>query len=399
MVEIGVGVRTEPTEEPGLVPGFPLSTGGDRLRVLHVIVTLGPANAQFNEHCLPMRHVRDLTICSLHERSVEVPPEISVFEGDGTVRGFGRALRDALDAGPYDIVHAHAPGTAAMVTSGSLRARRGMTNLVLTVHNSRESFSLRNQALLATMFAAFPTVVFCSRAAAASFPRPMRALARTVEVVPNGVDTDRVARAISAAPIGAPDGFTVAAVGRLIPRKDPVTVLEAFRAACEPTARMLFVGDGVQRTAVLDGAARAGIADRVQVTGLVERDDVYRRLAGASVFVSAAHGEGLPVAVLEAMACGLPVVLSDIPPHREIAAGDATVPLVRPGDVGGFAAAIRALQASSPDERAALGARNRALVTQRFGLAAMHRSYERVYRAVLARSGRRVPERDGEVAA
>jgi hypothetical protein len=91
-------------EAPGPVPGFLGSAGGDRLRILHVIVNLGPANAQFNEHCLPMRHVRDLSICSLHERSVDVPPEIAAFEGDGTTRGFARALTPTSESG-RDIIH------------------------------------------------------------------------------------------------------------------------------------------------------------------------------------------------------------------------------------------------------------------------------------------------------
>jgi glycosyltransferase involved in cell wall biosynthesis len=163
--------------------------------------------------------------------------------------------------------------------------------------------------------------------------------------------------------------------------------------------RVVFIGDGVDRTAVLQGAARAGIGAGVQVTGLIERDEVYRRLADASVVVSAARGEGLPVAVLEAMACGVPVVLSDIPPHREIVGNTDVAPLVRPGDVPAFARAIARVQAMSPAERTILGARGRALVEERFGLASMHRSYERVYRSALARRGGPFPELDGEVAA
>lgn len=370
-----------------------------QLKILHLIVTLGHANAQFNEHCLPVRHERDITICSFHPRAVDVPPEIGLFEGDSTVRGFVRALRRALASGPYDIVHAHAPGTAAALVLTSVLSRRSLWNGVLTVHNSRQSFPLRNQALLVPLFAAFPTVVFCSQAAYASFPTPMRSLARTIEVVPNGVDTARVTRAVGGNDVRPTEGFRVVAVGRLIPRKDPLTLVAAFRAMCDPADSLRFVGDGVQRADVLDRAARDGLDDRVVVTGAVEREEVYRQIAGSNVFVTPSHGEGLPVAVLEAMVCGVPVVLSDIPSHREIAASVDFVPLVRPGDVGGFAAAIARVKAMSADERSAIGGGCRALVERRFSLETMQRSYERVYRAVAARrrGRRRVRPTEGEV--
>jgi glycosyltransferase involved in cell wall biosynthesis len=274
-----------------------------------------------------------------------------------------------------------------------------MTNAVLTVHNSRESFPMRNQALLAPLFAVFPTVVFCSRAAASSYPRWMRGMIRRTEIVPNGVDTARIDRVVEAESSARPSGFRVTTVGRLIPRKDPITVFEAFRAATDGSDELSYVGDGTQRTEVVARADRHGLGDRVEVTGLVERDEVYRLLARSSVVVSAARSEGLPVAVLEALASGVPVVLSDIPPHREIADGVDFVPLVPPGDTRGFAAAIREAKRMTPAGRAEVGARGRALVERRFGLRVMHDSYERVYRSVLARQRGAVSGRDGEVAA
>ena len=371
----------------------PSGADGDqpRLKILHLIVNVGHANAQFNEHCLPVRTTRDLTICSLHPRTVEVPPEIRLFEGDGTPLGFVRALRAALEAGPYDVVHAHAPGTAALLVLTSLWMHRSMANAVLTVHNSRPSFPLRNQLLLAPLFAAFPTVVFCSEAAAASFPAAMRSLARDRRVVQNGVDTQRVDQAIDGLAAPSTDELRVTAVGRLIPRKDPLTLLAAFAAASDGSDTLRFIGDGAQRTDVLGEAARAGLADRVSVSGVLARDEVYREVARSSLFVSASRGEGLPVSVLEAMTCGAPVVLSDIPSHREVAASADFVPLVAPGDARALASTIRQFKAMDPRERAAIGQRCRELAVARFGLAQMQRSYERVYRTVLARTSGRTP--------
>lgn len=374
---------------------LPEPVTGSRMRLLHLIVALGHSNAQYNEHCLPLRNERNISICSFSSAAVDVPPELMVFEGDGTVRGFAAALRRALDEGPYDIVHAHAPGTAAMLLLANAMRRWPMSNGVLTIHNSRRSFSLRNQLILAPLFVAFPTVVFCSHAACASFPRGMRALANTVEVVQNGVDTVRIDRALEGAR-GDGATFRVASVGRLIPRKDPATLVDAFKLSSDsPDDELLFVGDGRERAHVIERAERSGLGPRVTVTGLVERDEVYRRLATSSLFVSTSRGEGLPVSVLEAMTCGRPVLISDIPSHREIAAAGDCVPLVAPGDVDGFATEIQRFKAMSRDERAATGRRCRELVKDRFSLEAMHRSYERVYRGALRRATAGLRRKEG----
>ncbi|HXQ36410.1 MAG TPA: glycosyltransferase, partial [Anaerolineales bacterium] len=96
-------------------------------------------------------------------------------------------------------------------------------------------------------------------------------------------------------------------------------------------------------------------------------------------FVSASRGEGLPVAVLEAMACHRPVILSDIPPHREIVKDIDFIPLIQPDDVAGFARTIKKYQEMTPSERMEIGEKCRKIVEDRFSLPAMHAGYARIY--------------------
>lgn len=119
------------------------------------------------------------------------------------------------------------------------------------------------------------------------------------------------------------------------------------------------------------------------MTGQIERDEVFRRYADSDVYLSTSHGEGLPVAAMEAMACGLPVILSDIAPHREFLNNDVEfIPLVPVGDVAGFAREIGRFEAMSESERATVGRQCRRLVETRFSLARMNSGYEAIYRAL-----------------
>ena len=174
--------------------------------------------------------------------------------------------------------------------------------------------------------------------------------------------------------------FEVVSVGRLIEIKDPILLLQAFARVADGNDKLNFVGEGNLRAAVGEVARISGVEDRVRFAGLCSRDDVYRHVNRASLFVSTSLGEGLPVAVLEAMACGCPVVLSDIKPHREIVGTETFIPLVETGDLEGFAREIRRFQLMSALDRAAIGERCRQLVEFRFSLGAMHDRHEELYR-------------------
>lgn len=109
-----------------------------------------------------------------------------------------------------------------------------------------------------------------------------------------------------------PDETVVISVGGLIERKDPITLIDGFiRSDMSERGRLFLLGDGPLKTQCQSAANKS-----VEVAGYVS--DVERYLKAADVFVSASHSEGLPNAVMEALATGTPVVLSDINPHQEI---------------------------------------------------------------------------------
>lgn len=369
-----------------------------RLSILHLILALKPTNCQYNEHCLPLIGKRDITICTYFKSSITPPTGITLFDGDGSLLGFHRVLRAALRAREHDVIHVHTPHAGVLLLVTLLLSgwyRKLIPRTVHTVHNSFKSFSFRNKLLFIPSFPLYRRLVFCSHAAYESFPALFKRLGGDrMSVVQNAVDLARIDRVASVEPPAQPAHFAIATVG-LIEMKNPLTVLAAFRACDARGSRLVFIGEGNLRPTLAREVEGAGLQGAVEMTGMIERDQVFERFLGADLFVSASWGEGLPVAVLEAMACYCPVVLSDIAPHREIAEGVGFIPLVEPGDTPGFAREIRKFREMSVSEREAIGRKCRTLIEERFGLPTMHAAYAGVYAQV---AGDRVPALSGDPA-
>lgn len=107
-------------------------------------------------------------------------------------------------------------------------------------------------------------------------------------------------------------------VGHLSDRKDPITIIKAFKKI--DNVFLIFLGDGYLKDECLK---EIGDSQNIRLDGFVENVSEY--LQASDYFISASKAEGLPNTVMEAMACGLPCVLSDIPPHNEILEYDSDV--------------------------------------------------------------------------
>lgn len=180
-----------------------------------------------------------------------------------------------------------------------------------------------------------------------------------LRVVPNAIDVERFAPA----PAARREKGLIAFVGRLAPEKRLDVLVTA--AASVPGARLLLVGDGPEREQLARRAAAAGVP--LELAGTVSNAALPEWLARAETFVLPSAYEGQPKALLEAMACGLPVVGSDVAGIREIVRHGETGWLAPAGDVGAFAAALRTLS-SDPVLRERLGLAGRAEVARRHAL-------------------------------
>lgn len=165
---------------------------------------------------------------------------------------------------------------------------------------------------------------------------------RRLRVVPNGVRTGHgTLRQRSGR-----DPVHLLFAGRLTEQKDPLFCLDVLAAARASgiDSTLTYAGEGplgdeIRATVRNDPSLGTGVA----VLGFVE--DTGAAMGGADVYLAPARYEGLPLTPLEAMASGLPLVLSDIPPHREIArrAEPGAVTVVPIGDVNAWTQALAAL--------------------------------------------------------
>ena len=218
----------------------------------------------------------------------------------------------------------------------------------------------------------------------------------------NGVDTVRFAPRLDAAgtrrrsgPVAErfpEDGlFVVGTVGRLSPVKHQALLVDAFVRACAAAGaaarnwRLVIAGDGPDRATIAAQVAASGVADRVWMTGA--RDDVPALMADLDLFVLPSLAEGISNTILEAMACGLPVVATRVGGNAELVQEGRTGSLVTSDDAPALADLLRDY-ATDPARVAREGLDARLRAVTRFSIDAMVASYADLYDALL---DRRVP--------
>ena len=187
----------------------------------------------------------------------------------------------------------------------------------------------------------------CVSRAVAEFSIRDSGLATTkVSVIPNAVDFQLFATAFAVprTELGVLDSAPLALfVGRLDPQKAPFVLLEAFARLLERHAdwQLLLVGDGVLRSSMTEWIANRGLQRSIQNLGW--RPDVPQILKAADILVLPSLWEGMPNIVLEAMASGLPVVVSRVEGTDELIRDRETGLLVAPGSVAELELAIESV--------------------------------------------------------
>ncbi len=305
--------------------------------------------------------------------------------GSRALTGLPQLMR-RLRAQRPAVFHAHLNWPLACTGGLAAAALVGTPAVIATAHLfvdvPQGPFHYARQQILAT---AADRTIAVSRDVAARFLRRFGLTPAKLRVVPNGIDLTRFDRprpGVNQAPWKAMAGRPVVlTVARLDRQKGHVHLLEA--AALVPEATFVLAGDGPERGALESRAGELGLADRVFFLGY--RTDVPALLSSCDLFVLPSLFEGLPLAVLEAMAAGKPVIASAIGGVDEVVTHGDTGLLVPPANPPALAGAIRAVLAS-PLLASRLASAARARVEREFSVEAMVRNVTRIYDEVLSRS-------------
>lgn len=299
-----------------------------------------------------------------------------------------RGLTALLRAHRIDVVHSH---EFTMAVYGAAAARRIGARHVITMHGGRYyAEQWRRRAALRWAARHSGVVVAVSRATADDLRRTLRLPHDRVVVVPNGIPFRRGDRARVRGELGVRDDrgeLLLVAVGNLYPVKGHRVLLRALGMLVDhatlPPWRLAVCGRGEEEAALRALAAELGITDRVHLLGL--RGDVTDVLAAGDCYVMPSRSEGLPLALVEAMAAGLPIVASRVGGIPEVVSDGVEAVLVPPDDPAALASALAALLRDAP-RRAELGAAAEGRARREFDVRVMGDAYERLYRGAPLRA-------------
>jgi len=199
------------------------------------------------------------------------------------------------------------------------------------------------------------------------------------------VETDHTARRVI-----AQDSFVVGAIGRLAAVKNLPMLVDAFadlrrrNKSFRAQGRLAIVGDGPYLIELNRRLSSLGIADVTWVAGA--RNDIPNCLRAIDVLCLPSLAEGISNAILEAMACGVPVIATDVGGNRELVEDGVTGILVPTNDAPSMSAAIERFYMDASARRAA-GAAARSRAVTHFSLESMVTKYHHLYSTQLERAG------------
>jgi glycosyltransferase involved in cell wall biosynthesis len=296
-----------------------------------------------------------------------------------------------------DVVHSH---EFTMAVYGTAATRVCRVPHVITMHGGQRSATSARRRRVALRWAIrrSEATACVSAAARADLQRALGPGTGRLDMVHNGIRfTPGSAQGIRAAlGIGA-DTPLILAVGNLYPVKGHVHLLRGLaelRASAPDLPWTLAIAGKVTLSGNVetegrefrDIAAANGFADRLHLLGF--REDVPDLLAAADIYVMPSLSEGLPLALLEAMFAGKPIVASEVGGIPEVITSGQDGLLVPAGDAGAIAVALRDLLRDG-GRRDQLGRAAHARAESAFGVGSMTERYEALYARSMARRARR----------
>jgi glycosyltransferase involved in cell wall biosynthesis len=310
--------------------------------------------------------------------------ELNLLQKRGWDRTIVKRLAELMKKEHIDLIHSHLYHANFY---GRLAAMRAHIPAVISVHNTylkrkwhRELFNW----YLARHTSAIIAVSEDIRRDIIRFDRVAPAL---ISVILNGIDLKRAHSPLSPSEakirLNIPkDAVVLGTIGRLEEQKGHRYLIEAMASMRNHTPRLhlLIVGDGRERGALKSQIERLGLLEHVQLLG--SRSDIGDILRSIDIFVMPSLWEGLSLAMLEAMAAGLPVIATNVGGVSEVLGEDEFGFRVKAGDASVLADKIKTCLADR-SRLAQIGAKAAAHVQERYSDRAMTQQVQQIYDSIL----------------
>ena len=293
-----------------------------------------------------------------------------------------RAMRGFLRERAPQVVNTHSSTDSWLVTLACL----GLKNAPAIVRTRHISAPIPDNAGSRWLYGRAAHVVTTGEALRLQVIEQTRVSPSLVTSVPTGVDLTRFQPgdpAVARATLGlAPDDFLVGIVATLRSWKGHRYLLDALHQIDDVRVKVVIVGGGPGEIPLQQQTQALGLAKRVVMAG--QRDDVLPWLQSLDVFALPSYAnEGVPQAIMQAMACGLPVITTSIGAIGEVARDNATALIVEPRNAAAIAAAILRLR-DDDGMRRRLGEAGQVDAKSRFSEGRMLDAMEHIFVAVAA---------------
>lgn len=261
-----------------------------------------------------------------------------------------KELKELLDREQYDLIHCHTPVGGVTARLAAVKCRKsGKTKVAYTAHG----FHFYSGAPLLNWLLFYPIERLLAHKTdllitmnSEDYSRAKKFKVKKIAYV-NGVglnlnrflpEKEEEKLAVREKLRLEQDDVFAITVGNLIKRKNQATLIEAVGKVDNPHLHLVICGDGQCQDELKEKAKELGLRKQVHFLGF--RKDVEKLCGAADLFLFASRQEGLPVAVMEAMACGLPIIASKIRGNTDLIDSGKGGYLVQPTDADGFAKAI-----------------------------------------------------------
>ena len=192
---------------------------------------------------------------------------------------------------------------------------------IFTVHSTYTGYSIKNK-ILSFCNALFANNTVCvSKTSYENYSKLIKKIKKDkISFIQNGVDIERISNVIKNIGVKNKNSNITSFiyVARVIPLKNHKFLIDVLKE-CDNRAKFVFVGNDSDANDLKTIINELKLNDRVEFTGLISRNEVFKKIVESDVYITSSTLEGMPVSVLEAGYCKLPLILSDIPQHKELA--------------------------------------------------------------------------------